>query len=117
GDVRQPGWDGGRGAPASRRPARVRGVVTARAAVAVILREGDPTFEILFIRRAEKDGDPWSGQMGFPGGRAEPDEELGKTAVRETLEETGIQLAAHGEPLGALDEVRAMARMQPMDLP
>ena len=24
--------------------------------------------EILFIKRADKPGDPWSGQMAFPGG-------------------------------------------------
>src|SRR5262245_13774932 len=114
--MRKTSWEEARRALASRSPARVRDVVSARAAVAVILREGAAGFEILFIRRAEKDGDPWSGQMGFPGGRAEPDEELGMTAVRETFEETGIELAVHGEPLGALDEVRAMARMQAMDL-
>jgi 8-oxo-dGTP pyrophosphatase MutT (NUDIX family) len=101
---------------ASRSPLRVSDVVSARAAVSVVLREGPEGFEILFIRRAEADGDPWSGQMGFPGGRAEAGEELGATAVRETLEETGIDLAAHGELLGALDEVRAMARMKAMDL-
>jgi 8-oxo-dGTP pyrophosphatase MutT (NUDIX family) len=84
--------------------------------VAVVLREGPTGFELLFIRRAEADGDPWSGQMGFPGGRAEPEEDLATTAVRETAEETGIDLGARGEFLGTLDEVRAMARMQPMDL-
>ena len=90
--------------------------MTSRAAVAVILRESPSGFEILFIRRADHEGDPWSGQMGFPGGRAEPGEDLAATAVRETLEETGIDLARGGEPLGELDEVRAMARMRPMDL-
>jgi 8-oxo-dGTP pyrophosphatase MutT (NUDIX family) len=54
--------------------------------------------------------------MGFPGGRAEPGENLAATAVRETREETGIDLARGGEPMGELDEVRAMARMLPMDL-
>lgn len=48
----------------------------------------------LFIRRAEVEGDPWSGHMGLPGGRREPgDRDLGETARRETLEETGIRLA------------------------
>jgi 8-oxo-dGTP pyrophosphatase MutT (NUDIX family) len=109
-------WDLVRGALAVRAPSRVADAVTGRAAVAVVIREASAGFEVLFIRRAEADGDPWSGQMGFPGGRAEAGEEPRATAVRETLEETGIDLAGHGELLGELDEVRAMARMRPMDL-
>ncbi|HEX9185954.1 MAG TPA: CoA pyrophosphatase, partial [Vicinamibacteria bacterium] len=55
--------------------------------------------------------------MGFPGGRAEPgDASPEATAVRETLEETGLDLAGHGERLGALDEVKALARGRPVDL-
>jgi 8-oxo-dGTP pyrophosphatase MutT (NUDIX family) len=59
-----------------------------RAAVALVLRDGAPgEVELLFIRRAEHEKDPWSGHMGFPGGRAEPgDASLEATAVRETLE-------------------------------
>jgi len=73
--------------------------------------------ELLFIRRAEHERDPWSGHMGFPGGRAEPgDPSPEATAVRETREETGLDLARDGEPLGALDEVKALARGRPVDL-
>jgi 8-oxo-dGTP pyrophosphatase MutT (NUDIX family) len=55
--------------------------------------------------------------MGFPGGRAEPgDASLEATAVRETLEETGLDLAESGVRLGALDEVKALARGRPVDL-
>ena len=39
------------------------------AAVAAVMREGDLGVEMLFIERARKVGDPWSGQMAFPGGR------------------------------------------------
>jgi 8-oxo-dGTP pyrophosphatase MutT (NUDIX family) len=81
-----------------------------RAAVAAILRPlGDDT-EILLIRRAERPGDPWSGHMAFPGGHHDPgDTDLRETAIRETLEEVGLDLREH-DYLGQLDEVDAMAR-------
>jgi 8-oxo-dGTP pyrophosphatase MutT (NUDIX family) len=100
------------------REAAREGGASARAAVALVLRDGaSGGLELLFIRRAEQERDPWSGHMGFPGGRAEPrDPDLEATAVRETLEETGLDLARDGERLGALDEVRALARGKPVDL-
>ena len=79
-----------------------------RAAVAVLIRlgeSGEP--ELLFIRRAEYEGDPWSGHVAFPGGREEPgDESLIETAMRETLEEIGIDLHAACELVGVLDDLR-----------
>jgi 8-oxo-dGTP pyrophosphatase MutT (NUDIX family) len=89
-----------------------------RAAVALVLRDGASGGpELLFIRRAEHEKDPWSGHMGFPGGRAEPvDLDLEATAVRETLEETGLDLSGDGELLGELDDVKALARGRPVDL-
>ena len=78
------------------------------AAVALVLRAVEMRgLELLFIRRAEYAEDPWSGQVAFPGGRHEPgDESLERTAIRETWEETGIDLTASGAILGALDDVR-----------
>lgn len=73
------------------------------AAVAVVLAEGPEG--ILLIRRAEREGDRWSGQMAFPGGRwSEEDPDLLATARRETREEVGLDLAG-AQVLGALDDV------------
>jgi 8-oxo-dGTP pyrophosphatase MutT (NUDIX family) len=109
-------WERIQAALDSRAPARVADAVAARAAVALILREGAAGIKILFIRRAEHPNDPWSGQMAFPGGRAEPGEDLEATAVRETAEEIGVDLGSAGQRIGVLDEVRAMARLRPVSL-
>jgi 8-oxo-dGTP pyrophosphatase MutT (NUDIX family) len=76
------------------------------ASVALVLREDRVRgAEILFIERAEKEGDPWSGHMAFPGGRVDlPHESPEAAAVRETLEEVGLSLAG-GERLGRLDDL------------
>src|SRR6185295_3323821 len=65
-----------------------------RAAVAAILRESATDLEALLIRRAEREDDPWSGHMAFPGGRrGAADRDIEETARRETLEEIGLDLA------------------------
>ncbi|HYT82766.1 MAG TPA: CoA pyrophosphatase [Gemmatimonadales bacterium] len=75
------------------------------AAVAVILVEGRHGLEALFIRRAERSGDPWSGQVALPGGHQDPaDVDLVATAIRETREETGVDLSG-AERLGVLDDL------------
>jgi len=77
------------------------------AAVALVLLDGNQTtgLEILLIRRAERADDPWSGQIAFPGGRYEPDDpDLLATAIRETREETGVDLTS-AEQLGPLDDL------------
>jgi 8-oxo-dGTP pyrophosphatase MutT (NUDIX family) len=85
--------------------------VAARAAVAAILRPGVPDPEVLLIRRAEKPGDPWSGHMAFPGGRAAPDDrDLLATAIRETREEVGLDLSRDAELAGVLDDIPAVSR-------
>jgi len=79
-----------------------------KAAVALIFRAGeDGSPELLFIKRAEYQGDPWSGQIAFPGGREESgDTSLQETATRETREETGLDLAREGTVIGVLDDLR-----------
>ncbi len=79
-----------------------------RAAVALIIRAGaDGAPELLFIKRAEYPADPWSGQIAFPGGREEAgDPALADTAIRETREETGIDLVRDGTMIGTLDDLR-----------
>lgn len=76
-----------------------------RAGVAVVL---DDDARVLLIRRADRVGDPWSGQVAFPGGRHEPsDADTCATAIRETREEIGLDLAT-ADCLGALAEVRTV---------
>jgi len=95
----------------------VEGDAYARAAVAIVLRDGKHGSEFVVIHRAHRRGDPWSGHMALPGGRHDAtDADLPATAARETREEVGIDLALHGERLGALDDLQAIGRGRPMDL-
>ncbi len=76
-----------------------------QAAVAFIIRGSEQGPEGLFIVRAHRNGDPWSGNIGFPGGRVEPEDvSLKDTAERETLEEVGVDLARTVH-LGRLSDV------------
>jgi len=83
------------------------------AAVAAVLRVVHEP-ELLFIKRAEAVGDPWSWHMAFPGGRHEQgDASLLDTAVRETREETAIDIARTGHLLGRLDDLAPRSPMLP----
>ena len=95
-----------RSALAGYQPALAKPDSGRHASVALVLREGRAHgAEILFIERAEKEGDPWSGHMAFPGGRVDlSGESPEQAAVRETLEEVGLSLAG-GERLGRLDDL------------
>jgi 8-oxo-dGTP pyrophosphatase MutT (NUDIX family) len=77
------------------------------AAIALAFRAGaggNP--ELLMIKRAERDSDPWSGHVACPGGRMEPgDHDLEATAIRETWEETGIDIRTQGRIIGRLDDL------------
>lgn len=64
-----------------------------QAAVALILRGGPGGPHLLFIERAAHDGDPWSGDLAFPGGKIEAgDGDPRSAAERETREEIGFDL-------------------------
>jgi 8-oxo-dGTP pyrophosphatase MutT (NUDIX family) len=77
---------------------------SARAAVAMVLRERASGTEVLLIERARKESDPWSGHMAFPGGRLDEGETVEHAARRETHEEVGLSLH-DAEPLGRLDDL------------
>ena len=77
---------------------------TPGSAVAAILQEGESP-QVLFIERAHVKGDPWSGDIAFPGGRVEPnDADLREAAERETREEIGLDLQPD-HYLGRLDDL------------
>jgi 8-oxo-dGTP pyrophosphatase MutT (NUDIX family) len=105
-----------RRALAARPPASLPAPLPRSAAVALVLRPGDEGPAALFIRRAEHPDDTWSGHVALPGGRAEPGEASVDTAVRETAEEVGLDLARLGELVGGLDELQAIGRGGAMGL-
>lgn len=81
------------------------------AAVALVLTPSPDS--LLLIRRAEREGDPWSGHMALPGGRREPEDlDLLATAIREVSEEVGVSLE-RGQLVGPLADVIPRTPMLP----
>lgn len=72
----------------------------------MLLKQTEVGAAALFIERARRPSDPWSGQMAFPGGIVE-DQDAGPRAAaeRETLEEVGLPLA-RARYLGRLDDMQ-----------
>lgn len=98
------------------RPGRIveNAVGARRAAVALMLRDHHGALELLLIKRAEFESDPWSGHVALPGGRAEPaDRDLEETVIRETREEIAVDIAKEGVFLGTLDEVHPRTPVLP----
>lgn len=76
-----------------------------KAAVAMVLSQGGNGLRILFIERATHPGDPWSGNIGFPGGKVEPSDAGAKEAAeRETMEELSVDLSC-AKYLGRLSDL------------
>ncbi|MCL5790095.1 MAG: CoA pyrophosphatase [Candidatus Thermoplasmatota archaeon] len=59
------------------------------AAVAIVIHDK----RIILQKRSSTRGDPWAGQFSLPGGHySKRDRSLKDTAIRETMEETGVDL-------------------------
>jgi 8-oxo-dGTP pyrophosphatase MutT (NUDIX family) len=73
------------------------------AVVALLLHEHGSDLDLLLIHRAERITDPWSGQIGLPGGRVERTDLSPRAALkREVREEIGLDLNNDGTELGTL---------------
>ncbi|ROR98803.1 8-oxo-dGTP pyrophosphatase MutT (NUDIX family) [Sinobacterium caligoides] len=85
-----------------------------RSAVTLSLRDNGGELEVLMMERAQREGDPWSGQMSFPGGRMDPgDRHSYDAAVRECWEEVGIDLRSKAVTLGRLSDVHTHVKSGP----
>lgn len=101
-----------RGGLRGHQPERIGRADLAQASVALVVREGGSGTELLFIERARREGDPWSGHMAFPGGRMEAGDETSRdVAERETFEEVGVSLAG-ADYLGLLAELQGNRRFR-----
>lgn len=82
------------------------------AVVALLLNEEGSDLHLLLIHRAERATDPWSGQIGLPGGRVEEFDGTTRDALsREVYEEIGLDLTKRGIELGTLTIGSPMRRL------
>lgn len=67
------------------------------------VQHGDP--EVLFIKRASRKGDRWTSHIALPGGKRDPtDADDQAAAIREALEEVGLDVLEHGIACGNLPQ-------------
>ncbi len=86
-----------------------------RSASVALVIGGAHSQDILFIHRSEREGDPWSGHIAFPGGGTEEQDENSRiTAIRETCEEVGLNLQA-ANYLGLLKSMQLHKLGSPID--
>lgn len=63
------------------------------------------TPELLFIKRASRKGDRWTSHIALPGGKRDPGDADDKAAaIRESIEEVGLDVSTHGIPCGNLPQ-------------
>jgi len=80
-----------------------------RSSVATVLRDQGGELQVLLIKRAQKEGDRWSGHIAFPGGREQQeDSNIRETAIRETSEEIGLGLSVDNY-IGRMSDVMTLA--------
>ena len=90
----------------------------ADAAVALLLKLMDQNLKVFIVKRVENTTDPWSGQMALPGGKRDAkDQNLKQTVVRETLEETNMNLFDNCRFLGVMKPLRSTQRPEMKILP
>lgn len=83
----------------------------ANAAVAVLLKLERGRLCVLFVKRVEEAKDPWSGHVAFPGGKRDAeDKDLKETVIRETREETNINLLDGCSFLGVMSTYQSKPR-------
>lgn len=90
-----------------------------KASVATIIRiNNHKPPDLLFIKRAERIDDPWSGHIAFPGGKVdeEKNEDWLTAAYREVFEEIGVNLEESASLIGALNDIKTQkhGKMYPM---
>lgn len=86
------------------------------AAVAIIMFMNHEDSRLFLIKRTAHPNDPWSGQIGLPGGHLEEhDEDLLQTSMRETYEETGIWLS-RDQLISPIHDQQGYARGGKIDL-
>jgi 8-oxo-dGTP pyrophosphatase MutT (NUDIX family) len=82
------------------------------AVVALLLHANGSDLDLLLIHRAERTNDPWSGQIGLPGGRVARSDSSTRSALRrEVIEEIGVDLNEKSEELGTLSIGSPMRRL------
>lgn len=93
--------------------------LVADAAVALLLRKtSSKELEVFLVKRVENPSDPWSGNIALPGGkRVSEDIDLKQTVVRETFEETGIDLLDRCRFLGVLETMTSTPKPEMKILP
>ncbi len=108
--------DACRAALAAYRPRLLPAEGRYEASVALVLAPAAGEPEVLFIERARREGDPWSGHMALPGGRREAtDLNVAAVAERETAEELGLALSA-SQRLGRIDDLEGRHSGRPAGL-